>query len=334
MSLRELATGVRRSLFHPSLRGVFAATALPRNTSVACDGVHFLDLLRAPTKTISLQRFISMRHQWCADSFFTFAKHGDESHEYSLLLPADRVVTVSEDAPRDGGRGKSFCTTHLFEINDAFRWDLPPVDDLASPAYWKQFKKQMEQYANQLVNEKANVELRMVKGNAPGTRSAVAMIGALRNIQEGDELVMHYGREWWTTILLRNIFMSAADEHLKDLRWIESIFYDVNDRSEPFPHILVKNDSQKKKVLFDATTKRKATNEAALVFALRRSAQSEPFLKRLMTAECFGRSGLSPVDEIPLRTLRRCLLMDLTGEAVREGEHGMADVASDDALIL
>lgn len=51
----------------------------------------------------------------------------------------------------------------------------------------------------------------------------VPAIELLRPLQQGEELTLHYGLEWWAQSLLSRVFLAASDSELGRVRWIESL---------------------------------------------------------------------------------------------------------------
>ena len=323
---RSLVASVSQSRLRSALDGLIANVAVPNFKYIYCDGCSSLDLLRMPSKTISLARFIALRHQWVSDHFFTIYKHDVGEEFYELILPSTTApdqVAVDSQALKGGtdknGRlaptgGLYLEAGDLFQINDAFNWARPPPDDLASAAYWKDFRAQLADYEKFSLGECCNVELRE-KTLDDGRK--VVRLRTLKNIEVGDELLLHYGRQWWTAVILRTVFMACSDEQIKDIRWIESLFANDEDRCVPFPIIVPKTlpgrvEASERLMLYDVATRKRATDSAVLAFSLRRSCKSEGFLRRLMI-EVFGVGG---DQEQPMKVLRRSLLRDLTGEPV------------------
>jgi hypothetical protein len=304
----------------PGAMGVITTCYIKKRRMIFCGGVATIDLLRMKTRQITLLQFLALRHQWASDQFLSFKKDDVDCAEYRLLFPVEVAGELETDEvkfPPSLHTDRSPVTMSLehgdlFRINDAFPWELPPSDDLASPSYWKGFKSRMQEYQRFGEGDCCNVDLILSHSagdNGQPLGHSLALLTAQRNLVEGDELLLHYGREWWTTALLRTLFMAASDEQLKDIRWIESLFVTPEDRAIPFPWIVarpVAGDS--KPVLFDMATQRRATDSAALAFCLRRSCQRETFLERLMI-DVFQKHSTAAT--VPLRELRRCLLRDI-----------------------
>ncbi|KAH9597567.1 hypothetical protein LSM04_003224 [Trypanosoma melophagium] len=269
---------------------------------------------------------------------------------------------------------------HLFEINDGILWEMPPHDDLANCEYWKMHRERMQLYEDtnsgkseeellamsqsmddkkggkdevvkkeqyihmqqilQALTRKANVRLEV------NDQTHLLTLVPIVNLKEGEELFLHYGREWWSQRLLSSLFMSVSDAEMKNIRWIESLFMKSTDVAKPFPLLcsaLAKRkknnknagnktakdnldkiassnnisgvESERKPVLYNVATQRKATDMESLVFALRRTCVNQNFFTRLVGARGNGVFDVSRCDEeVPLRQLRRVLLASLREE--------------------
>ncbi|ORC89481.1 uncharacterized protein TM35_000122560 [Trypanosoma theileri] len=276
---------------------------------------------------------------------------------------------------------------HLFEINDGILWEIPPRDDLANCEYWKMHRERMQLYED-TNSGKSEEELLTMSQSIDGERESkdgvikkdqyMQMQQILRaltrkanvrlevddnthlltlvpivNLKEGDELFLHYGREWWSQRLLSSVFMSVSDAEMRNVRWIESLFMEPTDVAKPFPLLcsaiakkkhnkknkknsedktekervnemssssnISRVESEGKLVLYNIATQRKATDTESLVFALRRSCVNQDFFTRLVGAHGTGVFDVSRCDdEIPLRQLRRVLLASLREEQLSQ----------------
>ncbi|RNF14790.1 uncharacterized protein Tco025E_05885 [Trypanosoma conorhini] len=273
---------------------------------------------------------------------------------------------------------------HLFEINDGVLWETPPQDDLGSPAYWRQHRLRMQLYDDTSVSAEQGELLGPTPGEAghkeaPGyvereryaqaqrllqtlTRKAnvklivdddrrLLTLVPIIDLKEGDELLLHYGREWWSQRLLSTLFMSVADSEMRDVRWIEALFTKPTDVSRPFPllcsavarrrlpkrmqtgqtvqaagvtnaetAVAATATRQDALVLYNVVTRRKATDAEALFFAVRRSCVDRSFFSSLLGPAGAGVFDVARCDdEVPLRQLRRALLQSLRQEGVSAG---------------
>ena len=121
---------------------------------------------------------------------------------------------------------------------------------LLHPSYWRFFPQRIEEY-EALSLARANVELFLDPGYKLGMR-------ALKPIAQGQELFLHYGREFWiqqagsslfTIPFLSNstrnfLCSESSDEEkqekkkeLSDIRWIESVMTDPRDILQPYPDL-------------------------------------------------------------------------------------------------
>ncbi|KPA78260.1 hypothetical protein ABB37_06411 [Leptomonas pyrrhocoris] len=160
---------------------------------------------------------------------------------------------------------------HLFEINDGVVWELPASDDLANHDYWKDHRQRMTLYEStgdadaaeqreallrtirsdpraqtcteqqlyaaaealfQTLKQKANVKLSV--DDESGLLSLVPLV----DLAAGEELFLHYGREWWTGRLLSSLLLAVSDEEMPRIRWIEQLFGHSTDRNERFPLLI------------------------------------------------------------------------------------------------
>ncbi|CAG9573462.1 conserved hypothetical protein [Leishmania major strain Friedlin] len=170
---------------------------------------------------------------------------------------------------------------HLFDINDGVAWLLPPSDDLANHEYWKSHRQRMALYestgdadaaeqreallatlradpaiAQHLSSEQelyaaAEALFQALKHKANVTLNVDADTGLLtlvplRDLHAGEELLLHYGREWWTGRLLFSLLLSVSDAEMPQIRWIEQLFDHAVDRSEPFPLLIVAHEQRKR----------------------------------------------------------------------------------------
>ncbi|RNF09784.1 hypothetical protein TraAM80_01918 [Trypanosoma rangeli] len=296
-------------------------------------------------------------------------------------------------ASRLGASRVSIPEEHLFEINDGVLWETPPQDDLGCPAYWKQHRVRMQLYEDtsvsaaqgdfwpppsseglneapgymereryvqqqrilQTLTRKANVKL-----NVDDDQRLLTLVPII-DLKEGDELLLHYGREWWSQRLLSTLFMSVPDSKMRDVRWIEALFTKSTDVSRPFPQLcsavarrklpkqrkigktaqdseLVNAEStvdaaarQDALVLYNVVTRRKATDAEALIYAVRRSCVDRSFFSSLVGVAGSGVFDASHCDdEVPLRQLRRALLQSLRQESVSEGKTSTPEAGCDD----
>ncbi|KAG8342807.1 hypothetical protein ERJ75_000279700 [Trypanosoma vivax] len=281
---------------------------------------------------------------------------------HSMPLVTQSPISISED--------------HLFEINDGVMWETPPDDDLASPEYWKGHKERMQVYEETCVNaeqeqflsmsdsvgsvqsfkeltprercaqqlllvhaltRKANVRLNVDEG------TGLLTLVPIMDLKEGDELLLHYGREWWSQRLLSKVFMSVDDKDMHRVRWIEALFSKPTDVFTPFPllcsamsrrrkssrtsdaagadwddknspHTLVKKATcgRVKSVLYNLATRREATDAEVLFSAVRRSCINREFFEQLV-----GEKGVFEVskcdDVVPMNQIRHILLRSLRG---------------------
>lgn len=172
----------------------------------------------------------------------------------------------------------------------------------------------------------------------------------LQDLPAGSELFLHYGREWWTERLLSSLLLSVPDTSMDQVRWIEHLFsHELTDRAELYPLLKpaikkhrARGGGQKRRprrdngevggapedaepntrspaVLYNTVTRQRATDTAALTFAIRRSCLDQSFLSRLLvgnavTGEPPIFSPLTPDVEVPIRALRRALLQSLRRE--------------------
>ncbi|KEG15532.1 hypothetical protein DQ04_00051270 [Trypanosoma grayi] len=276
-----------------------------------------------------------------------------------MPLPVVTPLTIPED--------------HLFEINDGVLWETPPRDDLASPTYWQRHRERMQVYEDtsvgieqedlfvlprptdeamqntagatewdrytqqqrlfQSLTRKANVKLSV--DDATRLLTLVPIV----DLKEGEELLLHYGREWWSERLLSTVFMAVADGEMRGVRWIEALFTKPTDVAKPFPLLCsavarrkvpsvgkgviqggntTRCDSSESTsggkilVLYNMVTRCKATDTEALVFSVRRSCVDRDFFSRLVGARGTCVFDVSRCDdEVPLRHLRRALLQSL-----------------------
>jgi hypothetical protein len=160
---------------------------------------------------------------------------------------------------------------HLFEVNDGVWWPMPPSDDLASPDYWKDHRQRMTLYEStgdtdaaaqreallttirsdprarscteqalhaaaeelfQTLKHKANVVLSV------DSDTGLLSLVPLQDLQAGEELLLHYGREWWTGRLLSSLLLAVSEEEMHQIRWIEQLFGHEADKNELFPLIV------------------------------------------------------------------------------------------------
>ncbi|KAG5505748.1 hypothetical protein JKF63_05084 [Porcisia hertigi] len=305
---------------------------------------------------------------------------------------------------------------HLFEINDGVAWPLPPSDDLANHEYWEGHRQRMTLYEStgdadtseqrealltalradpevarrlsseqelhaaaerlfQALKQKANVALHI------DADTDLLTLVPLRDLHAGEELFLHYGREWWTGRLLFSLLLAVPDAEMSQIRWIEQLFYHTVDTNELFPLLIAAHQQRKRPrhrsagrkvarqslkcsdsggsgptpascrvpphplsdttgassavttaaeqpvsqrkvvgrlVLYNTVTRKRATDAAALAFAVRRSCTDQGFLDRLVVGDIAG--GIAPIfsisepdKEIPMRVLRRILLASLRG---------------------
>ncbi|KAG5479435.1 hypothetical protein LSCM1_04698 [Leishmania martiniquensis] len=170
---------------------------------------------------------------------------------------------------------------HLFDINDGVAWPLPPPDDLASPEYWKNHRQRMALYEStgdvdateqreallaslradpemaqkltseqelhaaaealfQALKHKANVAV-----NVDSTTGLLTLV-PLWDLDAGEELLLHYGREWWTGRLLSPLLSSVSDAEMPQIRWIEQLFNYAVDTNEPFPLLIAAHERRKR----------------------------------------------------------------------------------------
>ncbi|KPI84421.1 hypothetical protein ABL78_6528 [Leptomonas seymouri] len=169
---------------------------------------------------------------------------------------------------------------HLFEINDGVLWELPSPDDLASHDYWKGHRQRMVLYEStgdadaaeqreallstirghprarmyteqelyaaaeklfQAFKQKANVRLSV------DAESGLLSLVPLVDLEAGDELFLHYGREWWTGRLLSSLLLAVPDEEMGHIRWIEQLFGHEADRNQLFPLLMPAYQQRKHK---------------------------------------------------------------------------------------
>ncbi|CCW70317.1 unnamed protein product [Phytomonas sp. Hart1] len=96
----------------------------------------------------------------------------------------------------------------------------------------------------QLLTQKANLSLHV------DDESGLLTLMPIVDLQPGDELLLHYGREWWTHRLLSTLFLAAKDREMRGIRWIELLCRseDETDVFEPFPRLLPVRKRSKKGV--------------------------------------------------------------------------------------
>lgn len=284
-----------------------------------------------------------------------YAKSADTAAAVLDRSLASVVVTGSTAALSSSLRTMPPLITeaHLFEINDGIYWKLPPSDDLANHDYWKGHRQRMELYQNtgdadaaeqretllntirsdpraqacseqelhaaaealfQILKQKANVML-----SVDGDSGLLTLI-PLQDLNAGDELFLHYGREWWTGRLLSSLLLAVSDAEMRQVRWIEQLFGYEADKNELFPLLVPAYQQRRRKsakhiprltqepqrqqamkekemkgtaaasaeehrghlVLYNAVTRAKATDAAVLAFAVRRSCVDEAFFCRLV----------------------------------------------------
>ncbi|KAG5506116.1 hypothetical protein GH5_05799 [Leishmania sp. Ghana 2012 LV757] len=170
---------------------------------------------------------------------------------------------------------------HLFEINDGVAWPLPPSDDLTNHEYWKNHRQRMALYEStgdadateqreallaslradleiaqrlpseqelhaaaealfQALKHKANVAL-----NVDAATGLLTLV-PLRDLDAGEELLLHYGREWWTGRLLSSLLLAVSDAEMPQIRWIEQLFDHAVDTNEPFPLLIAAYEQRKR----------------------------------------------------------------------------------------
>ncbi|CAJ1024799.1 hypothetical protein Q4I32_003707 [Leishmania shawi] len=170
---------------------------------------------------------------------------------------------------------------HLFDINDGVAWPLPPSDDLANHEYWKGHRQRMALYEStgdadaavqreallaalradleitqrllseqelyaaaeelfQTLKHKANVTLNV------DAETGLLTLVPLRDLRAGEELLLHYGREWWTGRLLFSLLLSVSDAAMPQIRWIEQLFESAVDANEPFPLLISAHEQRKR----------------------------------------------------------------------------------------
>ncbi|GET88352.1 hypothetical protein, conserved [Leishmania tarentolae] len=171
---------------------------------------------------------------------------------------------------------------HLFEINDGVAWPLPPSDDLANGEYWKSHRQRIALYEStgdvdaagqreallaglredaqvrqRLLSEQelcaaAEVLFQALKHKANVTLNVDADTGLLtlvplRDLHAGEELLLHYGREWWTGRMLFPLLLSVSDAEMPQIRWIEQLFDHATDTNETFPLLIVAHEQRKRR---------------------------------------------------------------------------------------
>ncbi|KAK7194889.1 hypothetical protein NESM_000410400 [Novymonas esmeraldas] len=288
---------------------------------------------------------------------------------------------------------------HLFEINDGVVWPLPPSDDLANRDYWRDHRQRMAVYEStgdadaagqreallvalradpevvrrapseqqlhaaadslfQALKQKANVTLNV------DAASGLLTLVPLRDLEAGDELLLHYGREWWTGRLLASLLLAVSDAEVAQVRWVEHLFHCATDRNEVFPVLMAAHEQRRRPrrggggggsghstaaadadaadaaaaadaagvtsaappgrvVLYNTVTRKRATDAAVLAFAVRRSCIDDRFMARLMAGDAPVFRLSEPDAEVPMRGLRRALLLALRGGPAATAEAGL-----------
>lgn len=319
-----------------------------------------VNLARLPPKKISLLHFLMLRHQWASSKFFFAAT--DEG--FFLTVPrsfAPSWICDAADGPlinlqnnlvtmrQKEGRASDelppaekviwddvIDEDHMFHINDAFPWQLPPAEDLACPKYWAEFRGQLRDYLQlpgapigeenegnpsrgELTESNKEVNVKISIDWVTGRPKVIT----LRRIHEGEEILAHYGIEWWSQHLLSKLFVAASDDEIRHIRWIEALFQTERSQPSPFPVLrpcTLRNENVPRLDLGDVTTRKKASSEAVLVSSIRRSCQDSEFL-RLLLSEVFlcdgttGSSSRGVLDEVSVKELRALLLRVMTGKA-------------------
>lgn len=174
------------------------------------------------------------------------------------------------------------------------------------------------------LTRKANVTVevierrRVVSDDDDGSRRGgvvpLVTLKPLVDLHPGDELLLHYGREWWSERLLATLFLAAADDELKSVRWIEALFSGPTDVAASFPLLApaykktkktTKRNNKTKRsnignggehdgsseasvsggqlVLYNKSTRKEATDAEALAAAIRLSCTSAEFLSLLIS---------------------------------------------------
>nr|CCC93339.1 conserved hypothetical protein [Trypanosoma congolense IL3000] len=254
---------------------------------------------------------------------------------------------------------------HLFEINDGVLWETPPCNDLAQPTYWKGHKERMQVYEDiefgadqaddiedgglqdadtwMLSHDQDTLRQRLARALTfkANVRLSVEddthllLLTPIMDLNEGEELLLHYGREWWSQRLLARLFTAVTDDDMHNIRWIESLFSKPTDVTKPFPlltpavprgkgrNILVSRRGQEaeprikcegptKAILYNVTTRRRATDAEAIAFAVRRSCVDKCFFSLLVGTDNRGVFNYSRCDEeVSVSRVRRALLQSL-----------------------
>lgn len=326
---------------------------------------------------------------------------GEEEEEENVICAASSSAPTP---PPPVASPLVISEEHLFEINDGVLWEMPPQDDLASPEYWKRHRERMqiyedtsvsaaqedlfadaqstegcddaaglmerERYAQQrqlfrVLTRKANVRLDV------DDDTRLLMLLPVVDLQEGEELLLHYGREWWSQRLLSSLFMSVPDDEMRSVRWIEGLFARPTDVAKPFPLVCpavalrkalhrgksgdtMKGDktstandvvasvstsaakaTQKNVVLFNAVTRCRCTDAEALIFAVRRSCVDREFFSALVGTHGAGVFDASRCDdEVPLRYLRRVLLNALRQKQMTTNVSAAQEEEEEDGSIV
>lgn len=321
-----------------------------------------LNLAAIPKATVSAMDYMILRHSWsshqsaivhhrsgvftvcprsCAPSWLLTAAK-DQAHQEGKQCPfAD---------PEETGSTKFvdiIPAEHFFEVNDAFPWQLPPADDLASPQYWKESFKPMWAAYEAFVasggseavkgiptpNIAFNVDVAAeVAEDGNTTRSVVRPnVQVLRDVDAGEELLGLFGSAWWSQNLLSRLFVAAEDDQLKHVRWIESIFTQSQGKQgSPFPLLKLCRSRKSPKGsldVADATTRAPATLSGILAASIRKSCQDHALLRDTLTTsfgcsaalggevpELFTYPNVSPLTQRSISSLKqplvRCLLRE------------------------
>ncbi|CUG89529.1 Hypothetical protein, putative [Bodo saltans] len=281
-----------------------------------------LNLSALPKNSISAMEFMMLRHSWSSDkSFLVHHSQGSlticpRSCVPRWILAAAEAQAKGEDKQPllrngDGWDSKHvdvIPASHLFEVNDAFPWQLPPSEDLANPHYWsKTFKPMWEAYqaltapdgdevvggAAPNVTVTADVSLRQVEDGSSSKPWPVVLplVKTLRDIDAGEELVGLYGTAWWMQHFLSRLFIAAEDDQMKHVRWIESIFTEGmgGTKGAPFPLLKLcrSKNAPKKLDLADPATRGAATSSGVVAASIRKSCQDHTMLRDTLV-ETFG----------------------------------------------
>lgn len=180
----------------------------------------------------------------------------------------------------------------------------------------------------EVLSQRANVRLHV------DDDTGLVTLTPLLDLKAGDELLLHYGREWWSERLLSMIFLAVPNAEISGIRWIETLFTEPTDVFKPFPHLIAARREERRRgtqrrrllmegggstgplVLFNTASQNEATDDAVLAYAVRQSCTDHRFLTLLLRGDAHRTSIFDPARgdvEVPMKALRQALLYAVRG---------------------